>query len=231
MSAFVVGISAGRKYENYLKWISQDTDLSVIRLSYEENNFDRIAMCQGVVLSGGEDVHPKFYSKPEYVKEFGLDDLDEKRDEFEWKILDHVRRNGLPLLGICRGLQLANVYFGGTLVPDIVAAGKPDHTKFQEGKDRQHRVRVSDYSLLREITGVDSGMVNSAHHQCAATVGNGLAVSALSDEDIVEGLELKDYKNNPFFLLVQWHPERMMPPDSPLAKNIRERFLMSIKKV
>ncbi len=229
MTKFFVGISAGRKYENYLKWITQDTDVGVIKLSYEEKNFDRIAMCQGIVLSGGEDVHPKYYGKPEYVKEYGLDDLDEKRDEFEWRVLDHVRQTRLPLLGICRGLQLANVYFGGTLVPDIVAAGKPDHTKFQEGKDRQHQIRVSDHSFLKEITRVDAGIVNSAHHQCAAIIGKDLVVNALSDEDIVEGLELKDHKAHPFLLLVQWHPERMTP-ESPLAKNIRERFLMNIKK-
>ncbi len=227
----VVGISAGRKYENYLRWITAPGNVRVIRLGYDENNFERISECHAIVLSGGEDVHPKYYNKSELVKEYGLDDLDESRDEFEWKILDYIQKNELPLLGICRGLQLANVYFGGTLVPDIVASGKPDHTKFPTAVDRYHSIRISDYSFLKEIVGVDTGEVNSAHHQCVDAVGNGLMVNALSKDGVIEGLELKDGKNKPFFLLVQWHPERMTDPESPLTKNIREKFLASIKVV
>jgi putative glutamine amidotransferase len=227
----VVGISAGRKYDNYLRWITGSVDVKVIRLGYDENNLEEIKQCHAIVLSGGEDVHPKYYNKPELVDKCNLDDLDEARDEFEWKILDHVRKNDLPLLGICRGLQLANVYFGGTLVPDIVSSGKPDHTKFATTQDRYHKVKISDYSFLKEIVGVEAGEVNSAHHQCADIVGKGLVVNALSEDDVIEGLELKDCKNKPFFLLVQWHPERMTDPNSPLTKNIRDKFLASIKAV
>jgi putative glutamine amidotransferase len=227
----VVGISAGRKYDNYLRWITGSGDVKVIRLGYDENNFEQIKQCHAIVLSGGEDVHPKYYNKPELVKDYKLDDLDEARDEFEWKILDHVQKNELPLLGVCRGLQLANVYFGGTLVPDILSSGKPDHTKFPSGQDRYHNVKISDYSFLKEIADVESGEVNSAHHQCADIVGKGLMVNALSDDDVIEGLELKDCKNKPFFLLVQWHPERMTDPNSPLTKNIRNKFIESIKAV
>ncbi|HWA35986.1 MAG TPA: gamma-glutamyl-gamma-aminobutyrate hydrolase family protein [Cyclobacteriaceae bacterium] len=225
----VVGISAGRKYDNYLRWIIGSDNIKVIRLGYDENNIGMISQCHAIVLSGGEDVHPRFYNKPEFVKEFNLEDVDEARDEFEWKILDHVQKESLPLLGICRGLQLTNVYFGGTLVGDIVSTGKPDHTKFEPSLDRYHKVKISDYSFLKEIAGVDSGEVNSAHHQSADVVGNGLVVNALSEDDVIEGLELKDRKNKPFFLLVQWHPERMADRNSPLTKNIREKFLASIK--
>jgi putative glutamine amidotransferase len=225
----VIGISAGRKYDNYLRWIVQNDDVKVIRLSHEDNNLNEISGCHGIVLSGGEDVHPRFYNKPEYVKEYNLDDFDEARDEFEWKVLDHVQKNGLPLLGICRGLQLTNVFMGGTLVPDIVTAGKPDHTKFGEGKDRYHDIKLSDYSFLKEISGVDSGKVNSAHHQCADKLGDGLVVNALSADGVIEGLELKARADKPFFMLVQWHPERMTDAGSPLTKNIRDKFLQSIK--
>lgn len=224
----VIGIAAGRKYDNYLNWLLKSSDTEVIKLSYEDNNFDAVRKCDALVLSGGEDVHPKFYGHPEYLSEFQLDDIDVGRDEFEMKLLDYGGKHQLPMLGICRGLQVANAYFGGTLIPDIPSFNNPDHAKFGEGKDRYHRISITAGSMLQAITGADAGEVNSAHHQSVDVPAPALMVNAVSADGIVEGMERRDSGNHPFLLLVQWHPERMINQESVFSKNIRERFLKSI---
>lgn len=224
----IVGIAAGRRYENYFNWISQSVDIEVIKLGYEDQNFEAVKRCHGLILTGGEDVHPRFYNKPDYVTRYHLDDIDEARDEFEWKLLDYAEKIKLPLLGICRGLQIANVFYGGTLIPDIPSFGKPDHTKYSEGKDRHHSVAISEGSLLRDIAGTNAREVNSAHHQSVETVGKGLEINAISPDGIVEGLERKEKGDNSFLMLVQWHPERMIDQQGVFSGNIRDRFLKSI---
>ena len=78
-----------------------------------------VEKCDGVIFSGGEDLQPGLYGKPEYVAEYGLKEIIPERDRFEYQVLEKAFDLGKPVLGICRGLQLINVYLGGTLVPDI----------------------------------------------------------------------------------------------------------------
>jgi len=131
-------------------------------------------------------------------------------------------------LGICRGLQLANVFFGGNLIPDIPATGKPDHSKVN-GIDRYHNVSVVENSILKQIVGTTNGEVNSAHHQSADRIGNDLVISAISEDGIIEGLERKQTQDDPFLVLVQWHPERMTNLESVFSKNIKLRFLDEVR--
>ena len=231
MSKVVIGIASGRKYENYLNWFLQISDVEVVKLSYLEHNLMSIEQCHGVVLSGGEDVHPRLYRKSAYVEKYQLDDFDEQRDDFEWNVLSYTQQHKLPLLGICRGLQIANVFFGGTLIPDIPSFDKPDHAKYREGKDRYHQVNVTKNSRLTEITGAGTGEVNSAHHQSVAKVGKGLMINATSPDGIVEGMERKERAAGPYLMLVQWHPERMTDGQSAFSKNIRDSFLESVKTI
>jgi putative glutamine amidotransferase len=225
----VIGITDCAKYPNYEKWILKEPGVEVIQLGYGRSNFNEIKKCDGILLTGGEDLHPRFYNHPEYLKDCQQDDMDEKRDEFEWKVLAYSQENKLPVLGICRGLQIANAFFGGTLIPDIPSTGKPDHSKVN-GIDRYHPVQIEKSTLLNKIAGEDRGEVNSAHHQSAADVGRGLMVNAVSADGIVEGLERQHPEGKSFLLLVQWHPERMKDQGSPLVKNIKERFLESVRK-
>jgi putative glutamine amidotransferase len=221
----VIGITDCGKFGNYKNWIESEPDTQVIRLSYHENNFSDIDRCNGIILSGGEDVHPRFYNRMEYL-EF-CDEIDEKRDEFEWKVMEQTEKLQLPLLGICRGLQMANVFFGGTLVPDIPTFGKFNHSRFPE-KDREHEVQVDPYSELYKIAG-PAGIVNSAHHQSAERVAKNLVTSAISPDAIIEGIERKDKKNYPYLQLVQWHPERMTDQESVFSKNIKLSFLKAVR--
>jgi putative glutamine amidotransferase len=123
----VIGITDCSKWENYARWFREVPGVEVIRLSYKDKNFRDIENCDGIVLSGGEDVHPRFYNKPEYLSVLKPDEIKEDRDEFEMNVIKNGLNRKKPILGICRGLQVANVYFGGTLIPDIPSDGKPSH--------------------------------------------------------------------------------------------------------
>ena len=216
-----IGITDCGKFNNYERWIKSEV-VDVVKLSQLENNLGDLEKCDGVILSGGEDVHPRFYKKDEYLAL--CHEIDEKRDEFEWRVLEYTETQKIPVLGICRGLQMANVFFGGTLIPHIPVFGKFDHSR-TETADRYHTLHVDPNSHLGRIVGTLSGEVNSAHHQSADRIGKGLVANALSPDGIVEGMERENSENATFLQLVQWHPERMNDQQSAFSRNIKQRFL------
>jgi putative glutamine amidotransferase len=226
----LIGITDCNKFCNYQNWFASEK-ITVIKLSQKENNLTDIDRCNGIVLSGGEDVHPKYYGCPEWMekKEELKLDVNEERDEFEIKVIDYAYKKKIPMLGICRGLQITNVYFGGTLIPDINEARIKKHSK-ESSIDKLHSVKVEVGSCLNGIVLSSSGYVNSAHHQAADKIGKGLKISAQCEDGTVEAIEWNDPKNKPFLLLVQWHPERMNDQKNNFAKNIREEFLKHISE-
>ena len=228
MKRIKIGVLDCSKYDAYASWISSDPFVEAVKLGYQLNNLKDVEGCDGILLTGGEDVHPKFYNKPEYLPLCHQFDIDEKRDAFELQVLEYSQQNEIPLLGICRGLQITNVFFGGSLIPDIPSTGKPDHSK-EADKDRYHSIQTIAGSLIREITGVETGEVNSAHHQSADRIGNGLIVSGSSSDGITEVIERENPSEKSFLLLVQWHPERMIDQQSVLTTNIKKAFLESVK--
>lgn len=230
MSKLVIGIAAGRKYDNYLRWMKQSPDVELVKLSYEDSNLSQVSGCKGILLTGGEDVHPKHYGKPGFVDQFRLDDLDEARDEFELKVLAVAHRKRMPMLGICRGMQIANVFLGGTLVPDIVTFGRSNHSKLEEGKDRSHEIWLREGTRLGSLAQTLRGEVNSSHHQSIDLLGEGLSMNCVSPDGVIEGAEVKDPDDYPFLMLVQWHPERMQPQDSPFSAGLRDAFLDAARK-
>jgi putative glutamine amidotransferase len=188
--------------------------------------FSEIARCDGLVIAGGGDVHPKFYGKQEAVDI--AKDVRIGRDLFEFDVIREAMERNIPTLGICRGAQVFNVAMGGTLIPDIESAGHPSHRK-GDAIERLHHVRVAARSRLAGIVGVESGEVNTYHHQAVEKPGNGLRVAATSDDGIPEALEWEDPAGRPFVLLVQWHPERMGDTESPFARNIIECFAAEVR--
>lgn len=222
----VIGVTDCSKYLKYSNWIlGYSEQIEVIQLSHWANNFEEIKKCDGVLLTGGEDVHPRFYNKPEYYSYCYENDISEARDEFEWKVLEYTETNHVPVLGICRGLQIANVFFGGTLIPDIPVWGKYNHSKMPDDSDRYHKIAIDPASWLYSLVHKQEGMINSNHHQSADKIGDGLVVSAFSPDGVVEALERKEPQNKSFLCLVQWHPERMNDPESNFVKNIRTAFV------
>ncbi len=231
MSKVTIGMTDGRMYMRYADWIAAYSDeLEIVRLGYARNNFEEVEKCQGLVFTGGEDVHPKHYGKPEYLRYCLPADFDEQRDDFELKLLHRAQKRQLPILGICRGLQLVNVYFGGTLIPDIPSWGKFNHAKLPGGGERNHPIRVDPNSQLFGITRSENNVVNSLHHQSADHIGEGLVASAYSPDGVIEALERKDPGADPFLLLVQWHPERMDDRGHPFVKNIAHLFINQVKE-
>jgi len=226
-----IGITDCARYANYEKWfLDAPEDLYVIRLSYHLDNLDAIEQCQGVVLSGGEDVDPRRYRRPDLLGRIELTDIDEKRDEFEIRVIERALKLRLPILGICRGMQLFNVYHGGTLIFDIPSVTQiTGHAKVL-GLDQRHEIHVAEKTLLNQITGCLKGHVNSSHHQCVETLAEVLLAVAKAEDPIIEATQWKNTDDNPFYLGVQWHPERMIDQSSPFSHNIRQAFLEYIIK-
>jgi putative glutamine amidotransferase len=220
-----IGITDCGKFDNYRRWIEMEAGVEVVRLSMHANNSSDVDSCEGVIFSGGEDLYPGLYGKPEYIKEFGLKEIIPDRDHFEYKVIEKALSRKKPVLGICRGLQLINVFLGGTLVPDIPSLSHSDAHGKKDGKDQTHFLRVEEGSLLHSVCRHELGIVNSAHHQSADKPADSLKISAFSEPSIVEAMEWKDRVNKSWLLMVQWHPERMSDPSSPFSAFVKSAFL------
>ena len=216
-----------RKHGYYQQWLQGSDQIDVIRL----DGADEFTGLDGLVLSGGIDIHPDFYGGRYEYPHQPRDGWDRGRDQLEWTAFGLALEKQVPVLGVCRGLQLINVFMNGTLVQDLGdQALNPVHRGYP---DKQHRVIVQHGALLQEITGIESGEVNSAHHQSIETLGKGLKVNARSEDGLIEGIEWSDPRKKPFMLAVQWHPERMFVfnlQDSPLSAGIRDRFIGEVHK-
>lgn len=237
-----IGITdCGEKHPIYEKWmLSQNAlvgtqHIEVIKLGYKYNNLHEIEQCDGIILSGGEDVHPNLYNRPEFVSLCNPNFMDERRDEFEWQVCEYIFKNQLPALGICRGLQLVNVFLGGTLIPDLPTAGKENHSKYFEGKDRYHNIEIIHDSELSKITNIVFGDVNSAHHQSADIIAKPLKINALSDDRVVEGLEWRfDSAHRPQFDSVSERSRTHANPTEPdsvaeRSRSHRSHYLMLVQ--
>jgi putative glutamine amidotransferase len=227
-----IGITDCSKYQIYEKWIQNNSPaIKTVKLSEKTQNFQDFAQCQGILFSGGEDVHPRFYGKPEYYEFCYADDVNEARDEFEMKLMEMAIQNKIPVLGICRGLQIINVHFGGTLIPDIPTWGRWNHSKLPDNSDRYHSVEIDPNSTLFQIIKHQKGEINSNHHQSADRVGKGLVVNAFSADSVIEGIEYANPEGKGYLNLVQWHPERMRDLESPFSENIKRDFLNNCSMV
>ena len=223
-----IGITDCSKYLNYERWLQAVPHVEIIKLSHHEKNAGLVSRCDGIVLTGGQDVHPKYYN-PEYINLLNPADISEDRDAFEWEILEKVFTENKPLLGICRGMQFVNVFLGGSLIPDIPSVtGDQEHAKIN-GIDQRHSIRVEKNSLLYNTSHVTSGEVNSAHHQSVDDAAPDLEVIAHSGS-IVEAMQWKHPEKRPWLLLVQWHPERMEDQENPFAAALRDELLNVSRK-
>ena len=224
------------KHKNYVNWLKcsdnhRDNDIEVIRLSVEENNADLLNDCDGLLLSGGVDSDPIFYNGSQEYPNKPEEGWNTKRDLFEMSLYKSAIEKNIPVLAVCRGMQLVNVLQGGTLTQDLGHLNT--RHKAVEETDKEHGITIEKNSLLEDIVKVQTGKINSAHHQCIEELGDGLMINCIAEDGTIEGTEWKEKSGKPFLLCVQWHPERMYKfhlQDTPLSKNIRNRFIEEIKK-
>ncbi len=220
-------------YENYINWFTA-SDLGaaifIVELSFEKNNYADIYDCDGFVLTGGVDIHPALFDgEKEYANSPAAFQLE--RDLFEAHIYHFAKANKLPVLGICRGLQLINILEGGKLIQDLGDEKNTAHKK-EEGIDKAHEVAIVNETLLQQIIGEKTVSVNSAHHQAidSLKLGHNLLANAYSSPDnIIEGIEYKNKSGMGFMLAVQWHPERISyVQQNDISINIKKSFIQAV---
>lgn len=182
---------------------------------------DDAAACDGLLLPGGDDILPSLYGQE---KSPDCGQQNPLRDELDPALLTAFLPTGKPILGVCRGMQMINVFRGGTLHQDIKAIQKINHREHKLLKEGVHSVTVTGGTLLHSILGQEEISVNTLHHQAVDRVGDGLVVSAVSPDGLVEAVELPGH---PFLLGVQWHPEHMRTPEQ---KQILHAFVRACEK-
>jgi putative glutamine amidotransferase len=182
-----------------------------------QDKYTLAAICgriDGLILTGGPDINPRFYKEE---PRHGLMDVDEAQDRMELELTRRALDAGLPVLGICRGLQVLNVAMGGTLVQDIPRQ-VPEACNHSPRADRStvsHKVRIEPHTHLQRILQRRSLWVNSKHHQAVNQPAPGLSVCAVATDGIIEALEAADH---PYVLAVQWHPEGLWQTDAASRK-------------
>jgi putative glutamine amidotransferase len=159
-----------------------------------------------LVLTGGEDIDPHWYgAEPSPL----LSPPSRERDLFELALFAVARQRRLPILGICRGIQLINVGLGGTLFQDLASErpGRIEHRPDTAREVRSHRVRLEPGSRAAEALGTTSLSVNSSHHQAIKDLAPGLIATGWTDDGLIEAAESP--ADESWLLAVQWHPEEM----------------------
>ncbi len=171
-------------------------DVSLVR--------DYLGQLDGVLLAGGDDLDPAIYGEQWHEQ---AQRIDPARQQFEFALLAEIERRTMPVLGVCLGSQVMNVHRGGSLIqflPDVLGPNGFDH-RLNADWSRRHMVELKPDSRLSRELGKIHLSVNTSHKQAVQNVGRGLRVTAIATDGVIEGTEDPSL---PFYLGVQWHPER-----------------------
>ena len=202
-------VLANRKKENYIKAVEKCGGVAILDYENGIEGFD------GLLLCGGNDIHPSYYGQ----EVNGARDFDNERDEREFRITKAFIDTGKPILAICRGMQLLNAVLGGTLIQDIDEKGVHSSPL---GIDLIHSVTAN--GVLTELYG-ETVQVNSFHHQAIDRLGDGLIINGTCG-NIIEGVE---HRSKPY-LAVQFHPERMNGSNTDDGLKIFRHFIKLCRK-
>jgi putative glutamine amidotransferase len=210
--------------ENYVKWMENNN--TIILDAYTIKNTDSIlALADGIILTGGEDINPLQYNDTINLAVCG--DINYQRDTLERKLFDFALKNKIPLIGVCRGMQMMNVASGGSLYGDIPTEIGTTVIHRNNG-EVNHEIVLCDTSSLIFPIGTDTIMVNSWHHQGLKIMPNHLRVIARSFDGLPEAVVM-DKSEHPFMIAVQFHPERL-GKDNSIHRTMKASFYKQMAK-
>lgn len=205
----------------YANSINASGGVSLVLPVTDDDNLikEYVKLVNGIVLTGGKDINPLRWNEEPREKIGAYDNL---RDSFDLKLLKYAIEYKKPILGICRGLQVINVFLGGTLYQDV-SYSKGQYIKHIQGSDTHvgtHKINIDENSMLHSVLG--SGyLVNSLHHLSVKDLGKNLKVTAMSNDGIIEAIEST---NEDYIFAVQFHPEAMSLSDEGI-KRLFDKFV------
>lgn len=210
--------------KGYSEIVSKTGGVPVL-LPYSEDIDSILKLIDGLIIPGGDaDIHPRFYGQ-----EFKTDrtNTNDARAEFELRILEKALHKGLPILGICNGLQIMNVFCGGTLyqhLPDYINS-EINHEQPAPKDIPSHDIILEEGTILRSLSKERIVAVNSTHHQAIDRLGKGLTVSARAPDGVIEAIEMDKRE---FVVGVEWHPEHL---NSELDCNLFRKLVEASKSL
>jgi len=210
--------------ESYINWISDEN--TIIIDAYKIKNTDSLLnLADGIILTGGEDINPIEYNDTSNIKLCGP--INYKRDTLERKLFEYAFKNKIPLIGVCRGMQMMNVVSGGTLYGDIPSEiGNEVIHRFNGVVN--HEIVLCDTSSLIFSSNRDTIVVNSFHHQALKKIPPFLRVIARALDGIPEAVVMVK-KHHPYLFGVQFHPERL-GKENQIYQTIRSSFHKQLHK-
>ena len=209
---------------NYINWI-EDKNIIILDAYTIKNTDSILALADGIILTGGEDINPLQYNDTINLAVCG--DINYQRDTLERKLFDFALKNKIPLIGVCRGMQMMNVASGGSLYGNIPTEIGTTVIHRNNG-EVMHEIVLCDTSSLIFPNGTDTIMVNSWHHQGLKIMPNSLRVIARSFDGLSEAVVM-DKSEHPFMIAVQFHPERL-GKENAIHQTMRESFYTEISK-
>jgi putative glutamine amidotransferase len=220
-----------QSYQSYINWLHNiDSTIECIDMYGLgiDSALSVLQTCDGFLLTGGEDVNPVWYGK-----EFDSTKChapNNYRDSIDMALIELAMHEELPIMGICRGMQILNVYLGGTLIFDIPSDFDTIVKHRYPGlKGIEHEVNLIKGSFLANPLEELRGQVYSNHHQGIEFAAPSIKVIAYSHDNLPEAMEYKEKQDKPFMLGVQWHPEKM-ESSNPLSGKIAALFISKIKE-
>jgi putative glutamine amidotransferase len=219
-----IGIS--KASPNYMNWLKRaDSSIQTVNLYTLPlaEAVQQLGQCDGLLLTGGEDVYPGRYGK-EYDT-LRCTEMNPHRDSLDMALIEKAFALTMPVVGICRGHQILNVYLGGTLIIDIPKdVAHPEMHQCDDYLHCFHPVSISKSTLLARISHCESAQVTTNHHQAVDRLSPLLISNASSGDKLTEGIEWKNPEGKSFLIGVQWHPERM-DITNPLSGPVAEEFI------
>ncbi len=222
-----VGSEGYLRYCQWLNSLEYKVDcINLYGIPYDEA-LNLLHKSSGLILTGGPDVHPDRYGK---IEDTARCVIDVERDTLEFMLIEKALEMKIPIFAICRGEQILNVALGGSLIVDIPEDHPNAISHRCEFSDTcLHKVTINTNSELFKITGVNSGIANTNHHQAVDKIAEVFKPVAFTEDNIIEAYEWAEPKNRSFLIAVQWHPERL-DKSNPLSTPLLKVFLQKVNE-